>query len=186
MNLAVEVEKEDEAIPLAGVKDKARELGDKKDAKWQKAILEDGVSAAIDSNRGIEGIPVSAAGSSEISKSNLASANTKWNEGVANAPKKVYDRMAGTAKKAPNANRPEKDPLAIETTKKGEFRKERKEALDQERRNYRPERYDVSHDLPGDEDLMGELDSDPVGLEAVVTYLQQSGKDSYKPSDRKK
>ncbi|MBN9387837.1 MAG: DUF4157 domain-containing protein [Chloroflexi bacterium] len=175
LDISLEIEKEDEAIPAKEISElitKAQETkGDNEN--WQKAIGEDGVKAFYEANRAIESIPVSAKGTSEISKTNLEAGDTKWNEAVNAARTYVTSIITNSAKKAPHQSRKLVGQEEAEKTKKSDLYNERSNALYQERTNYRPERYDVTHELDGgsSEPMKGGMAPDPVGLEAFMQTL---------------
>jgi hypothetical protein len=186
LDISLEIEKEDEAIPAGEISElitkTQQDKGDNQN--WKTAIGEDGVKAYYEANRAVESVPVTAKGTSEISKTTLGPDETKWNAAVGAARTYVTEIIKNSAKKAPHEKRVLVGQEEVGKSKQSSLYQERSEALYQERTNYRPERYDVTHELNGgsSEPMKGGMAPDPVGLEAFMQTLHDDlpGKDQQK------
>lgn len=151
LSIDIQIGKEDEAVPRrdlgAMLLGAAPQIFSGDTSEIPASAKSMAADAWHNTNRGLESIPTFAKGESELGSATLNKGDTKWTEAQV-AAKAVLQNSLKSAwnvhEKNPHATSP--DPDGRHATEKRE--KERLEALEQERVNYRPERYDVTHDIP--------------------------------------
>jgi hypothetical protein len=153
VDINVEVEKEDEVISPEEVKSATdtaiQKIPVPKDDAWVRLIHEEAAKAKWELNRGVESVPVKAAGASKLGTANLAAGKTGWTAATDTVLKEFRKRITSMGDKAPHPKRLEnvKGKEAIDDEQSKAFGKEREDAWKQETTNYRPERYEGSNDL---------------------------------------
>jgi hypothetical protein len=150
LDIDVTVEKEDEAISESDLDPAVNEAVGKlrePDERWINDIKGTAIRGRMTTNRGLERIPTSAVGRSEIGESTMTLTETKFTAAVSDAKGRLVKQIADLSKKSPHPSKPVKDPTAIGGEESQSRTEERATAWDREMRNYRPERFERTNPL---------------------------------------
>lgn len=117
--------------------------------RWRNEVQGGAIARQMTANRGLERIPVSAAGRSKLGTSTMTSTETKHPAAVLAAKQKLAKQITDLAKKEPHKNKPVKEPHEVREESSEKRSKERTEGWQEELLNYRPERFERTNELFG-------------------------------------